>query len=73
MTDLSAAEWVTSSYSGSNGGQCVAVARLGDRMAPGGPGRQGVRDTKDRARGTLVFAAGPWQQFVTAVRDGGIT
>ncbi|SFS99558.1 protein of unknown function [Streptomyces harbinensis] len=41
-------------------------------MAPDGTGRQGVRDTKDRTRGTLVFAAGPWQQFVTAVRDGEI-
>ncbi|WP_399096817.1 DUF397 domain-containing protein [Streptomyces sp. BBFR2] len=27
-----------------------------------------VRDTKDRARATLIFGAGAWGRFVTAVR-----
>ncbi|MFB4196377.1 DUF397 domain-containing protein [Streptomyces carpaticus] len=63
-SDLQGAVWHTSSYS-NNGAGCVERGQLLS-------GRQGVRDTKDRARGTLFFAAGPWQQFVTAVRDGGI-
>ncbi|MBD3003233.1 DUF397 domain-containing protein [Streptomyces sp. 5-10] len=33
-------------------------------------GRQAVRDTKDRERGTLLFEPSAWQAFVNAVRDG---
>jgi hypothetical protein len=59
--DLDGAIWHKSSYSGSNG--CVERGRLTD-------GRQGVRDTKDRDRGAVVFDAEVWQSFVDAVSAG---
>jgi hypothetical protein len=30
----------------------------------------GVRDTKDRDAGTLVFTLNEWQTFLAGVRDG---
>ncbi|MET2718397.1 DUF397 domain-containing protein [Streptomyces carpaticus] len=60
MTDLSAAEWVTSSYSGSNGGQCLEVARVGDHIA--------ARDTKQHGAGPiLVVPAAAWTAFLDVV------
>ncbi|MFB4196376.1 DUF397 domain-containing protein [Streptomyces carpaticus] len=60
MTDLSTAEWVTSSYSGSNGGQCVAVAHLGDSVA--------ARDTKLCGDGpTLLVPAAAWTAFLLGI------
>jgi Domain of unknown function (DUF397) len=59
--DLTRAEWRTSSYSGSNGGGCVEVAR-------NLPGAVAVRDSKDREGPTLVFGAGEWHAFVDGVR-----
>ncbi|MFE0688957.1 DUF397 domain-containing protein [Streptomyces xiamenensis] len=59
MTDLSTAEWVTSSYSGSNGGTCVAVAHVGSHVA--------ARDTKQGSDGpTLVVPAATWTAFLLA-------
>ena len=52
--------WGKSTYSGSNGGQCVATAS-GDGMVL-------VRDTTNRDGGTLAFSAEAWQEFVTSVR-----
>lgn len=60
--ELEAAVWHTSTYSGSNN-NCVEHAVLLS-------GRRAVRDSKDRDRGAHVFGPGPWQAFVTAVRNG---
>jgi hypothetical protein len=48
-------DWRTSSYSGSNGGQCVETAT--------GQGVILVRDTTDRDGGTLAFSARTWAAF----------
>jgi hypothetical protein len=61
--DLSGAEWVKSTYSGGNGGNCVEVA-------PGFPGLTPVRDSKDPEGPALTFGADAWQAFVSAVRQG---
>ncbi len=60
MTDLSAAKWVTSSYSGSNGGTCVEVARLGDHVA--------ARDTKLCGDSpTVIVPAAAWTAFLLRI------
>jgi Domain of unknown function (DUF397) len=64
--DLSRAAWQKSSYSGSNGGQCVEVAR-------NLPGVVAVRDSKDPGGPSLIVAAGEWQAFLVRVRRGGLT
>ncbi|WP_435871548.1 DUF397 domain-containing protein [Micromonospora humida] len=51
--------WRTASRSSSNGGDCVEVA---DNL----PGRVLVRDSKDRAGGTLTFSPEAWRDFVAA-------
>ncbi len=61
--DLSRAVWQKSSYSGSNGGQCVEVAR-------NLPGVVAVRDSKDPDGPRLVFTAGEWRAFSDGVRQG---
>ncbi|MGW3242022.1 DUF397 domain-containing protein [Streptomyces sp. NPDC001070] len=48
--------WFTSSYSGSEGGDCVEVAH--------GPGAVHVRDSKDPAGPALTFTAEEWTAFV---------
>lgn len=60
--DLQGASWHKSSYSGSDN-NCVERGRLRS-------GRQAVRDTKDRERGSLVFGAHVWGRFVDEVRGG---
>jgi hypothetical protein len=60
--DLSRAAWQKSSYSGSNGGQCVEVAR-------NLPGVVGVRDSKDPDGPSLIVTAGEWQAFLDGMRD----
>ncbi|MEV6844073.1 DUF397 domain-containing protein [Actinoplanes sp. NPDC051411] len=63
MADLTGAVWHKSTRSGGNGGDCVEVAvNL--------PGIVAVRDSKDRAGGTLVFTASQWAAFLDGVRDG---
>jgi hypothetical protein len=60
--NLSRAEWHTSSHSGSNGGQCVEVARnLAAVVA--------VRDSKDPGQGTLVFSRAEWAAFIAALKE----
>lgn len=61
--DLSGAQWRKSTYSGSNGGNCVEVAR---NM----PGTVAVRDSKDPGGPALVFTPREWQAFTAAVRAG---
>ncbi len=61
--DLSRAAWQKSSYSGSNGGQCVEVAR-------NLPGVVAVRDSKDPDGPSLVFTTREWRGFTDGVRAG---
>lgn len=51
--------WRKSTYSGSNGGDCVEVAADGPVL---------VRDTKNRDGGTLAFTAETWQAFTATLR-----
>ncbi|MFI1187149.1 DUF397 domain-containing protein [Streptomyces californicus] len=59
--DLTAAVWRKSSYSNSDGGQCVEVA-------DGFPGVVPVRDSKRPEGAALVFGASAWAVFVRGVR-----
>jgi Domain of unknown function (DUF397) len=59
--DLTGAQWHKSSFSGSNGGACVEVAR-------NLPGIVAVRDSKDREGPALVFTPGEWLAFLDGVR-----
>lgn len=49
-------DWRKSSFSNANGGACVETAS--------GDGVVLVRDTTNRAGGTLAFSAEAWQKFV---------
>lgn len=55
--DLSGVTWHKSSYSGSNGGQCVEVAR---RL----PGIVAVRDSQAPDGPKLIVPARHWTAFV---------
>ncbi|MET7428380.1 DUF397 domain-containing protein [Streptomyces flaveolus] len=59
--DLSNVKWRKSSYSNSDGGNCVEVA---DNVPSAVP----VRDSKAPARGTLVFGPEAWAGFVDGVK-----
>jgi hypothetical protein len=59
--DLINADWRKSSFSGSNGGGCVEVAR-------NLPGIVAVRDSKDPDGAALVFTPGEWHAFLDGVR-----
>jgi hypothetical protein len=61
--DLSRVAWVKSSYSGNGGGNCVEIA-------PGVPGVVPVRDSKDPARGALVFGTAAWDALVRGIAGG---
>jgi hypothetical protein len=52
-------DWRKSSYSGSNGGECVEVASAKAVL---------VRDTIDRSGPMLVFPAVAWSAFIAAVK-----
>ena len=52
-------EWRKSTYSSSDGGQCVEVGRDGVIL---------VRDTADRDGGTLAFTAEHWQTFLCGLK-----
>ena len=60
MEGPNAVTWRTSSYSGSNGGQCVEVATSGRVL---------VRDTKDRAGAVLTFRPNAWREFAARVKN----
>ena len=51
--------WRTSSYSGSNGGECVEVATANAVL---------VRDTTDPTGPTLAFPATAWSAFTAALK-----
>lgn len=61
---LSTEQWRKSSYSATNS-HCVEVAVSSDVV--------GVRDTKDREGGSLVFGRRQWESFTQAIKDGRIT
>ncbi|BDD73687.1 MULTISPECIES: DUF397 domain-containing protein [Streptomyces violaceoruber group] len=58
---LRAADWRKSSYSNPDGGNCVEVAAGLPSLVP-------IRDSKDPARGALLFAAPVWAAFLDGVR-----
>jgi hypothetical protein len=62
--DLNRAEWRKSSYSGTNGGNCVEVAR-------NLPGVVAVRDSKHPAGPVLVLTPADWHTFTAGLREGG--
>ncbi|MEV0483959.1 DUF397 domain-containing protein [Streptomyces sp. NPDC050508] len=59
--DLSSVTWRKSSYSNTDGGQCV-------EFAPNIPALVPVRDTKNPAHGTLLFGTDAWADFVSSVK-----
>lgn len=59
--DLNRADWRKSSYSGTNGGACVEVAR-------NLPGVVAVRDSKDPHGPALVFTRADWAAFTAALK-----
>jgi hypothetical protein len=59
---LTAPQWRTSSYSGSNGGTCVEVA---DNL----PGVVAVRDSKDPEGPVLRFSRVDWSAFMAGIRQ----
>jgi Domain of unknown function (DUF397) len=62
MTDGSLT-WVKSSYSGSQGGNCVEVAA-------GGRDAVLVRDTMNRGGAVLKFTEDRWQRFADSLKSG---
>ncbi len=61
--DLSRAVWQKSTYSSSNGGQCVEVATNLPHVVA-------VRDSKDPDGGVLVFTVDEWRAFTMGIRAG---
>ena len=60
---LDAATWRKSSYSGSNGGDCVEVAECC-------PAHRAVRDSKDPGGPKLRFSREEWRAFTTSIKRG---
>ncbi|MFI9720574.1 DUF397 domain-containing protein [Streptomyces sp. NPDC052396] len=63
--DLSGAEWVKSSHSSGEGGQCLEWA---PRIATSG--NVPVRDSKASHGPALVFPALSWASFIDGVQSG---
>ncbi|HEY6315102.1 MAG TPA: DUF397 domain-containing protein [Streptosporangiaceae bacterium] len=61
MEGNSALSWQKSSYSGSNGGQCIEVAASGRVL---------VRDSKKPDGGRLAFSAQVWREFAASIKSG---
>ncbi|MDT3396644.1 DUF397 domain-containing protein [Streptomyces sp. B1866] len=61
--DLSAAAWRKSSYSNSDGGECVEVADGFSAVVP-------VRDSKVPGGAARACEAAAWSSVVTAVKRG---
>ncbi|EST39335.1 hypothetical protein N566_02475 [Streptomycetaceae bacterium MP113-05] len=58
-SEIDVAHWRKSSYSGSQGGDCVEVAELGAEV--------GVRDSKDPRGPVLAFPAAAFDAFTRAL------
>jgi hypothetical protein len=63
MDGIDRVQWRKSSYSGSNGGGCVEVAR-------NLPGAVAVRDSKDPDGPKLAFGPDEWTAFTAGVKAG---
>jgi hypothetical protein len=61
--DLTGAVWRKASFSGSNGGNCVEIAR-------NLPGIVALRDSKHPDRPPLVFSAAEWEAFFRGAKSG---
>ncbi|WP_427921006.1 DUF397 domain-containing protein [Streptomyces sp. cg40] len=59
--DLSNVTWRKSSYSNSDGGNCIEIAPNIPTLVP-------VRDSKNPAHGTLLFGVDAWAEFVGSVK-----
>lgn len=55
-------KWRKSSWSGTEGGECVEVALT--------PEHAYVRDSKNRHGGTIELSAGVWATFVRGLKQG---
>lgn len=53
--------WRKSTYSGSNGGDCVEIGGTERAVL--------VRDTKDRAGTVLTFGSDAWRRFAATIKD----
>jgi hypothetical protein len=62
MGNLDGLTWRKSSYSGSNGGNCIEVAATPDAVA--------VRDSKNPHGPVLAFGPQDWQRFADQVKAG---
>ena len=60
---MNSATWRKSSYSGSNGGECVEVGRHHGRVL--------VRDTKDQQGPVLRVSPAVWRRFADRIKSGG--
>jgi len=58
--ELTRIRWRKSTYSSTNGGECVEVGTTPHSVA--------VRDSKDPGGPALAFAPGRWQAFTRAVK-----
>jgi len=61
--DLTRADWLRSSYSGANGGNCVEVAS-------NLPGAVAVRDSKDPHGPALTFSTPAWEALLGDIKSG---
>jgi len=77
--DLTGVSWRKSSYSASNGGNCVEVAEVWRKSSYSGdcvevaaalPAAVAVRDSKDPDGPKLIFTPADWAAFTTALRTG---
>ncbi|MFJ8137220.1 DUF397 domain-containing protein [Streptomyces sp. NPDC096013] len=59
--DLSNVAWRKSSYSNTDGGDCVEVAPNLSGLVP-------VRDSKNPAHGTVLLGVGAWAEFIGSVK-----
>ncbi|WP_424529051.1 DUF397 domain-containing protein [Sphaerisporangium viridialbum] len=67
--DLSNATWRKSSYTGSNGGNCVEVAELtGVTDGPDNAELIAVRDSKNPDGPKLFFTPAEWDAFLNGVK-----
>lgn len=62
MDHLDGLAWRTSSYSGSNGGNCIEIATTGNTVA--------IRDSKDPHGPVLSLGPQGWQRFAELVKSG---
>jgi hypothetical protein len=61
MDELDGLTWRTSSYSGSNGGNCIEVAAASDIVA--------VRDSKNPDGAVLAFGPQDWRRFTGQLKE----